>query len=150
MSKPEDLLLDVPSNSKCLMSPCKKTLEELDAVHLHFADDTCLMVRYEDYLHSRREGSELHQMVYDDLTADKAASVSIRALSVMESSIRKALKMSKDLRAFLVPKKKKLSRYPIDLLDKIIQELDDVCPCEDFETFLSHLLDDSTEETTTN
>ena len=135
--------------SKILKNLKNKEFEELGAIKVQFADDLTLLVPFDDYYDSRQDASELHRMVHDEFASDKATSVSIQAISVMEESIRRSLKMAKEFRSLVLSKKKK-QRLQVGLLDKIIEELDSVCPCDDFATFLEHILNEDAEDTVPN
>ena len=135
-----------------LASPQDFSNDDLEDVSVLYADDL-IMVKLSEYIDvrvqhvmataalkvTREENSELTRLIRDEFAADKATNVSIRAMAVMEEGLSKALKMAKDYRQSVAAAKKN-SRPRIQKLDRIIQELEDVTPVDDIETFLEHLL----------
>ena len=134
-----------------LIRPEDLSNDNLEEISTLYADDL-ITVRLSDYLDvrtshvmcatvlkiAREENAELTKLVRDEFASDKATSLSVRAMTVMETGIRKVLNMTKDYRQF-VSTFKKAGRPRIQRLDQIIHELEKICPVEDIDTFLDHL-----------
>ena len=138
-------------DSSMLIKPRSLSNDNLEEITLAYADEL-VVVRLSDYLDvrtqhvmcasvlkaTREENSELAALVRDDFASDKATSLSVRAMTVMEKGIRKAHEMLVAYREIVTASKKR-TRPRVQMLNQIIYELETLCPAEDIETFLDHL-----------
>ena len=138
-------------DSSMLVNPRNLSNDNLEEVAIAYADDL-VVVRLSDYLDvriqhvscagvlkaTREENTELTALVRDEFASDKATSLSVRAMTVMEKGIRKVFKMVTNYRQIVTASKKRV-RPRIQLLDLILRELEVICPAEDIDTFLDHL-----------
>ena len=114
----------------------------LDVRHSHLMCTAVLKV-------TREENAELTRVVRDEFATDKATTLSVRAMTVMEKGIRKALAMVKDYRSIALASKKN-GRPRTQRLDQIIDELEKVCPVDNIDTFLDHLFKEEREQRRAN
>ena len=139
------------SKSSMLITPEDLSNDDLEEVARLYSDDL-VVLRLSDYLDvrtshvmcasvlkvAREENAELTRVVRDEFASDKATSLSVRAMTVMENGIRKVLKMTKEYRQFAAVCKKG-GRPRLQRLDQIIHELEKVCPVDNIDTFMEQL-----------
>ena len=123
-------------------------LEEMAALY----DSEFITVKLADYLDvrtshvmcasvlkvTREENAELTRLVRDEFKNDKATSLSVRAMTIMEQGLQKVLKMTKEYRQTALASKKN-GRPRTQRLDQIIHELELICPVDNIDTFIDHL-----------
>ena len=134
-----------------LISPEELSNDDLEEITQLYSDDL-ITLRLSDYLDvrtshvmcasvlkvTREENAELTKLVRDEFATDKATSLSVRAMTVMEKGIQKVLKMTKEYRQ-VASISKKGGRPRLQRLDQIIHELEKICPVDNIDTFLDHL-----------
>ena len=134
-------------------------LEEITTLY----PEEFIVVRLSDYLDvrtshvmcasvlkvTREENAELTRVVRDEFATDKATSLSVRAMTVMEKGIRKVLEMTQDYRKVALASKKN-GRPRTQRLDQIIDELEKICPVDNIDTFLDHLFKEERNQRATN